>query len=297
MDHASAAGHTSPAARPWTERGGGRDGGVRRLLPWHQLRRALREPARLRRLHYASVVASLRSLGEPSERRFFADSLGVDAPTLARLEADLHGDADFVRAVEARHREIRGSGIRLLGDAGGADHDRCHRLLYYCTRVLRPAVVVETGVFDGFSSAFILKALRDNGHGRLCSIDLPAEAPIRASTDKMAFDRLPAGAGPGWIVPDALRARWELRLGDSRTVLAPWLAELGTIDLFFHDSLHSFEHMTWEYAAAWGALGPGGLLLSDDVFWNRAFRRFARGAGGGERVFRGMGFLQKRPVR
>src|SRR5262249_34042922 len=152
-------------------------------------------------------------------------------------------------------------------------HDRPPRLLYYCTRLARPEVVVETGVFDGFSSAFILKALRDNGGGRLCSVDLPARTPVQASTDKMAFDVLPPGAEPGWIVPDALRARWQVRLGPSRALLEPWLAELETIDLFFHDSEHTDANMTWEYGAAWPRLAPGGLLVSDDVFWSPAFRR------------------------
>jgi hypothetical protein len=124
---------------------------------------------------------------------------------------------------------VRGTPIRVLGTTSAADHDRNLRLLYYSTRLERPEIVVETGVFDGLSSAFILKALRDNGHGRLCSIDLPARTPVRASTDKMRDATLPAGAEPGWIVPDALRARWALRLGASRTLLEPWLDELGRI--------------------------------------------------------------------
>src|SRR4029078_12987181 len=93
-------------------------------------------------------------------------------------------------------------------DVSAADHERSSRLLYYCVRLRRPAVVVETGVFDGFSSAFILKALADNHHGRLCSIDVPARAPIAASTDKMPFATLPDGADPGWLAPDVARARW-----------------------------------------------------------------------------------------
>ncbi len=263
------------------------------MLPLHQVRRSLREPRRLRRLHRAAVRASLRSLVEPDERRFVCRWFGVGAATVRRLEADLLDDAAFVRAIERRHREVRGEAIALLGPSAAEDHDRCYRLLYYCTRLLRPAVVVETGVFDGLSSAFILKALRDNERGRLCSVDLPARAPVRASTDRMAFDTLPPGTDPGWIVPDALRARWELRLGTSRAVLPVWLAQLGTIDLFFHDSLHTDANMTWEYTAAWSRLAAGGLLLSDDVFWSPAFRRFARRIGCRGEILRGMGFVRK----
>ena len=262
-------------------------------LPRHQLGRALREPARLRRLNWATVASSLRSLGEPDDRRFVCDWFGVGAAAFHRLEAELAGDERFVGAIESAHRARRGAAIRLLGGSSAEDHDRSHRLLYYAVRLQRPRVVVETGVFDGLSSAFILKALRDDGgQGRLCSIDLPARTPIRASTDKMAFDRLPPGAEPGWIVPDDLRDRWTLRLGTSAALLAPWLAEIGPIDCFFHDSLHTHDNMAREYATAWPALVPGGLLVSDDVFWSSAFHRFRRAVGGGA-IVRGMGFVRK----
>lgn len=39
-------------------------------------------------------------------------------------------------------------------------------------RILRPTVVIETGVANGISSAFILKALDKNNEGMLYSIDL-----------------------------------------------------------------------------------------------------------------------------
>lgn len=286
MPHPKGPGSRDPGAR-------GAPGGF--ALPLHQLRRALREPRRLRRLHYSSVLASLRSIAEPDEREFLCVLLGIDRPELGRLEVELLADAGFVDAIEARHRDVRGAPLRLLGRTAAEDHDRAHRLLYYCARIMRPSVVMETGVFDGLSSAFILKALGDNRHGRLCSVDLPARAPTRASTDRMAFDALPAGVDPGWIVPDDLRGRWTLRLGASRELLGPWLEELGTIDLFFHDSLHTYENMMWEYGAAWPYLRPGGLLVSDDVFWSAAFRHFARGVGGG-RILRGIGFVRKPAV-
>jgi len=47
------------------------------------------------------------------------------------------------------------------------------RLYYLVCRALRPEVVVETGVGYGVSSAFILKALEQNGGGILHSVDLP----------------------------------------------------------------------------------------------------------------------------
>jgi len=45
--------------------------------------------------------------------------------------------------------------------------------LYVFCRHFQPEIVIETGVYYGASSAFILKALEANGKGHLYSIDLP----------------------------------------------------------------------------------------------------------------------------
>jgi predicted O-methyltransferase YrrM len=95
-------------------------------------------------------------------------------------------------------------------------------------------------------------------------------------------------------VPEWLRPAWRIHLGDSHDLLPSLLAELGQIDFFIHDSLHTYEHMLWEYRAAYPFLRPGGLLLSDDALWNPAFPEFSREVAAKEsRILRGVGFLQK----
>ncbi len=37
------------------------------------------------------------------------------------------------------------------------------------------------------------------------------------------------------------------------------------VDLFYHDSLHTYDHMFWEFGTALPYLSPRGLLASDDV--------------------------------
>jgi hypothetical protein len=49
---------------------------------------------------------------------------------------------------------------------------------------------------------------------------------------------------------------------------------VGEIDCFIHDSLHTYEHMTWEYRTVWKHLRSGGLLLSHDIGGNEAFFEF-----------------------
>jgi hypothetical protein len=54
------------------------------------------------------------------------------------------------------------------------------------------------------------------------------------------------------------------------------LASIGEIDIFFHDSKHTYEHMFFEFEAAFQRLRLGGVLASDDISWNSAFFEFCR---------------------
>jgi predicted O-methyltransferase YrrM len=157
-------------------------------------------------------------------------------------------------------------------------------LQYMAIRAFQPETVVETGVANGVSSAHILLALQKNGRGALHSIGLNDP------------QYLPAGKQLGWIVPESLKSRWNLLVGDSRVLLPSLLAKLDTIDVFIHDSLHTYDHMLWEYRAAFPYLRPGGLLFSDDVALNSAFPEFCHEvAAKHSGILRGVGFLQKNP--
>ena len=137
------------------------------------------------------------------------------------------------------------------------------RCCYLLCRLLQPDVVVETGVAYGVSSAFILKALEENGRGALHSIDLP---PLRRRYHRSW----------GIAVDEALRPRWSPHRGPSKRVLPELLEELGAVDLFLHDSLHTRRNMRREFEAVWPRLRPGGLLLVDDVERNNAFGELRR---------------------
>jgi predicted O-methyltransferase YrrM len=170
--------------------------------------------------------------------------------------------------------------------------------LYGILRTVRPEVVVETGVANGFSTAFSLLALQANGSGHLYSIDLPREVG-RAYEPGTFYEGegragIPPGSEPGWLIPPALKERWTLILGRSQEKLPPLLERLGTVDIFMHDSEHSFECMWFEFNAAWPALRPGGVLVSDDVNSTEAFGRFAAQEGREPvRLARGMALLRK----
>jgi predicted O-methyltransferase YrrM len=131
--------------------------------------------------------------------------------------------------------------------------------------LIRPDVVVETGVALGFSTATILTAMQRNGSGHLYSIDLPS---VQYGHDRET----------GSAVPSEVHDRWTLRLGRSEKLLPPLLREVAPIDLFIHDANHAYSAQLREYRAAWPYLRTGGVLVSDDV-GNPAFVEFAAEVG------------------
>jgi predicted O-methyltransferase YrrM len=156
-----------------------------------------------------------------------------------RFGADLGRVREEQRALYARHgyarlqplrpyRAVRAAGRRL-----GLDPERRRfmnpqlddveaELTYLRIRALRPEVVVELGSFRGWSTTWILRALRDNGAGSLISFDL--------LTDAERF------------VPAELAARWTLVPGDVRRHLA---AMPTRIDYLFVDADHGADFARW----------------------------------------------------
>lgn len=123
---------------------------------------------------------------------------------------------------------------------------------YVLVRLLKPKTVVETGVGAGVSSWTILRAMEDNQVGKLISIDLPTPNT----------ELLPE---VGYLVPDDLRKRWQLLKGPSQKLLPSVLSDLTEVDIFQHDSRHSYSNQMSEYLTAWPYINKGGMLVSDDV--------------------------------
>lgn len=124
--------------------------------------------------------------------------------------------------------------------------------LFIVVRAVKPNIMIETGSFDGLSTAIILLAMAKNNKGTLFTIDLPNP-------------RLPSDikADPAWIVPDYLRNRLQLKIGKSSDHLESIIKEVGEVDLFYHDSWHTYENLMFEYQTVWSALRLHGLLMSE----------------------------------
>jgi predicted O-methyltransferase YrrM len=209
------------------------------------LKKAIRHPLRaVRRL-----VENARQswLSDAKERELLVDFLSnvFDADTQRIL--DEYERCGIGGWMERRRAELRDfPGPYRLGSTPAIDCET----IYFLVRAMKPNVVVETGVCYGVSSAYILQALKDNDRGTLYSIDL-GNTPHEPPND--------------FFVPLNLKSRWHLIIGDCKQALPLLLAQLRQIDLFHHDSLHTYEHMMWEYEIAHAYLGPSGVLSSHDV--------------------------------
>jgi predicted O-methyltransferase YrrM len=177
---------------------------------------------------------------------------------------------EFASAWAGARETMAQHGLRVGRRNYGGDDDAdpgLARALWCLVRHLHPGQVVETGVAHGLSSRMILEALQRPGEGRLSSIDLPPMT-IRDRRGEVAV-----------AVPERLRERWVYLEGASRRRLPSLVRQVGQIELFVHDSLHSTRNVRWELTTAWRALPPGGVVVVDDVEGNWGFERFL---GGGE---------------
>lgn len=204
----------------------------------------------------------------------FADFLGVSRNVCAEYIEDLE-ESRLVNRIIERLRPVPEFQKADIKDMTGFHLFRT--FLYVMTRILKPALFLETGVQHGFSSAFILQAMENNGSGRLVSIDLPH---IGGEYLEQGTSLLPVGCSAGWAIPNDLRHRHDLRLGDARRLLPAYFLTEAPPDIFMHDSDHRYDHMTFELSVAWRFMQKGSsFLIVDNIEQNSAFQDFCKGTG------------------
>jgi Methyltransferase domain len=240
---------------------------LRSLLP----RDARRRLARLSRLRWLRKARIARSYGA-SLWRDPVTVLGFVAldPEVDTFTYDLANEHELVNVTaralgvapkrvaglfdEARNDPLLGAGlarrVRWRFDFKRRVRFGRRYAWYAIARVVRPKVIVETGIKDGLGSVLLLRALQRNAAegapGRLISFDL--------YPDK------------GWLVPDELRDRWQPVFASTRDALAAALDGL-KVAMLVHDSdpaSADFEYRTaLEHAAPRLALVAGTAHHSD----------------------------------
>jgi predicted O-methyltransferase YrrM len=116
---------------------------------------------------------------------------------------------------------------------------------YLTIRALRPHTVVEIGSYHGWSTSWLLRALRDNGDGVLHTYDRVDHA-VRTVPAELA------------------RTRWRFVRGDVRAAELP--DDPGFV---FVDALHTAGFARWYTASILEHLKPGVAVGVHDVFHGR----------------------------
>ncbi len=197
---------------------------------------------------------------EKTTENFIKNLTDADASEIEGYIAEIASNRDFHNRLEDNRSNL---GRRRYSSWHYGVGTTLGAALYAICRRQQPDIVVETGVASGMSSSYILCALEQNGHGELYSIDLPGWEEKQS----------------GWMIPDYLRHRWHLTLGRSSEKLPPLLKEIGHVNIFLHDSEHSYQNMLWEFQTAWAYLKAEGLLLAHNIDNNNAFRDFCHNVG------------------
>jgi predicted O-methyltransferase YrrM len=211
--------------------------------------------------------------------------LDVPAATLDGYYHEILDDTIFLDGLNDRLRVVRRDfgftkGIFRQDQLNSVDWFAFERiLLYVLLRHLRPKRCLETGVYYGGNTAFMLAALHRNRSGRLVSIDLP-DSTIRDAKADTSPARHPLVGDtefyepkmkPGFIVPEYLKSQWQFIEGSSLNEI-PKISE--AFDFYLHDSDHSMNFLTAEIEAALPRLSPSAIVVVDDIDWSNAFFAF-----------------------
>jgi predicted O-methyltransferase YrrM len=159
---------------------------------------------------------------------------------------------DLREELERRYRE---KAFRFPREFG-IEHD-AETLLYALVRSRKPRIVLETGVANGHCTVVLLTATSRNGSGSVHSTDISSNVGALLTAEERAnwqFHRLPHDG--------------------SRAAFSALLGTLGAIDLFFHDSEHTYGWQNFEYQSVLPLLSQMGALVTDDADASYAFLDF-----------------------
>lgn len=131
-------------------------------------------------------------------------------------------------------------------------------LVYSLVRMRKPQHILETGVANGHSTFFILHALQKNGSGTLTSFDISQKAGVLLEKDEIR----------DWNFI-SLKNNYKRYFHTSISRLPP-------LDLFIHDSDHSYNWQKFEYDSAYLKMSDKSLFMSDDIDTSYAFIDFCK---------------------
>src|ERR1700737_1021484 len=212
----------------------------------------------LRRVAAPSLMDLLAS---ESEVHISPDTLieSLTGPISSRLR-ELHDEFDLLWQELQTRYQLRSKQLGY-SNTWALEQNSC-LLLYSLVRLLRPTNILETGVANGQSPFVCLQALARNGRGRLISVDVHDDV--------------------GGLLTHEERTGWDLRIINRRrirSVFRELVSELPQLDLYLHDSEHTYSWQTFEYSLVTSKLGADGIFMSDDVDGTYAYLDYCRRIG------------------
>src|SRR3990167_10372483 len=98
--------------------------------------------------------------------------------------------------------EIRdeGKGYRMFDDGGG--EVEVGEFLYGLVRLIKPKLVLETGTYHGIACSYITEGLKDNGYGKLDTLEYEA---IHIKTARERIGRLALDNFVNFVQTDSLK--------------------------------------------------------------------------------------------
>lgn len=193
-----------------------------------------------------------------------AHSPSNEGATVDRTRTSTHGlDLELACALYREHTDALAAArheqrelLRTRPSMKARLDDIEAELTYLLVRERRPEKVVELGALHGWSTTWLLRALRDNGTGVLHTFDL---------TDRAAH-----------VVPTDLAAdRWTFHHGDVRAERR----ELpNDADHLFVDAAHTAGFAHWYTGRVFPSLPTGCPVSVHDVFHGRRAKPFSEGS-------------------
>lgn len=198
-------------------------------------------------------------------RWFIVESLRMVAELRARSNARfMYG----LRQIYHHHLDPRLPRLEVkLGGASWVDYSKAMIIARFC-RLLEPTKVLEIGTFRGGTTYHIARNTPD--FCRIWTLDLPRELIDEKMTDAMIGSDVdlirmdPAQVGAEWQhTPEARKI--VLIWGDSQHFD---FAGLGPFELIYVDGSHAEAWVQKDTENAFRLLGPTGVILWDDCYWN-----------------------------
>jgi len=243
------------------------------------IRRAVRNPQKATRVAKKTLFQSPSStdpVQNPRDeiREAIADVLEVPESEVA----ELFGEAEqFEREwIEPRltvfsDKQYEPGGMSIGGKS-----------LYVLTRLTRPNRILEIGVANGMSTAYMLAALRDEevlpDEVTIHGIDRPQfEYQVRERRGRFGVKGrggiIPNDKEVGWLASPELKSRYNynLHVGDFVSILPDVVETVAGFDLALYDASKDREEMQFAYESCIERLQSGGILVSDDILVNDAF--------------------------